>query len=828
MFGPPKVNSCFEQRSQEFAHSQGFYHSLLESLPQNILRKDLDGRFTFANQNFCDLIGKPLEEIVGRTDFDLFPADLAQKYREDDRRVIELGEKYETIEEHPATGGQKLYVRVIKTPIYSSSRNIEGVQCIFWDVTDHKRAEEALRESEERFRLLFEQAPVAYHEIDREGVVTRVNQAECSLLGYAAGEILGRHIWDFVSPEAQAKSREAVQKKIAEEQPLVPFTRDYHHRDGTRLVLEIHENLIRDREGVVIGIRSSLVDITERMWVAGQLQEAKEAAEAASRAKSEFLANMSHEIRTPMNGVIGMTGLLLDTDLNAEQREYAETVRKSGEALLTVINDILDFSKIEAGRLVIESFAFDLSLVIEEVAEMLAPKAEERGLDLVVQYPPGIPRHFTGDAGRIRQIVTNLVGNAVKFTQKGHVLVAAGCVGQDAQTAQIRISVTDSGIGIPPDKIGSLFEKFSQADSSTTRRYGGTGLGLAISKQLVELLGGSIRVESKVGEGSTFWFTLPLPFDAQACHATVPVAALTGLRVLIVDDIEVNRRVVHEQISSWGMRNGSFASGEEALQAVHTAQANGDPYQFVIADYQMPGMDGATLAAMIKANPAIKDIVFVMLTSIGRWSEVRGLEGAYIDACLVKPVRQSQLLNTLATAWSKKLKATAASRAESDYPSSIKALKSSVADRFADSSLRVLVAEDNVINQKVAVRMLEKLGVRADVAGNGREALEMLKMLPYDLVFMDWQMPEMNGCEAAAEIRRQERPEQHMAVIAMTAEALGGSREQCIEAGMDDFIAKPVKLEDMIQALMTWAPSREASPRRPALLDPVQCHPEPI
>ncbi|MEA2626039.1 MAG: hypothetical protein QOD06_2084 [Candidatus Binatota bacterium] len=542
-------------------------------------------------------------------------------------------------------------------------------------------------------------------------------------------------------------------------------------------------------------------EISWRKRTEEDLAKACDAALDSSRLKSEFLANMSHEIRTPMNAILGMTGILLDTELTAEQREFAETVHSSGDILLTILNDILDFSKIESGKLTMEVIDFELSDVVDGVIDLLAERAAKKQFELAAFVAPDVPNHLRGDPGRLRQVLVNLLANGIKFTDRGEVILTIVKESETDEEVVLHCAVRDTGIGISEEAQRRLFQPFMQADGSTTRKYGGTGLGLAICKVLVHMMGGTIGVQGAPRQGSTFWFTVRLEKQiAPQVAESPPAHPLEGIRLLIVDDNETNRNILHHQAAKWRARADRAVSGREGLSMLRHAQAAGDPYRIAVIDMHMPEMDGLMLAEAIKSDPAIAATALVMLTSLVN-RDTETIRAAGVAVQLSKPVKESQLLSCLVRAMR-----TDGEGGELD------ARTAPAPQRTGGEGIvgRVLVVEDNAVNQRVAVLMLRGLGCRADVAANGLEALAALERRAYGLVFMDCQMPEMDGYQATREIRRREGDTRHTSIVAMTAHALEGEREKCLEAGMDDYLSKPIKKQGVADVLARWIASPAA------------------
>jgi PAS domain S-box-containing protein len=804
------VREMTERRRAEerLIQERSLLKALMDNTPDHVYFKDADGRFIMISKAHAEAFGlsHPLD-AVGKTDFDFFTDEHARPALADEQEIMRTGLPIVDLEEKETrVGSVDTWVSTTKLARIDEHGRTLGTLGISRDITKRKQTEETLRESEEKYRTLIEKANEAIY-IAQEGAIVFANQRMSDIVGVAVGDLEGRLFADFIFPDDAELVGSNYRKRMAGED-IDPYDFRLMSAEGKTIWVWLSAALIQWKgRPATLNLMS---DITERKRAEAALgetnralEEATTRAESANKAKSEFLANMSHEIRTPMNGVIGMTGLLLDTKLSPEQRRYAETVRTSGESLLVLLNDILDFSKIEAGKLELETLDFDLRALLDDFAALMALRAHDKGLEFICAAAPEVPAHLSGDPGRLRQVLINLAGNAVKFTHQGEIAVRATLVSETATDVLLRFSVTDTGIGIPADKQELMFQKFTQADASTTRQYGGTGLGLAISKQLAEIMGGEIGLVSEDGRGSEFWFTARFGKQVGMARNVLPPAQIQGVHILIVDDSPTNREILAAQLNAWGTRSEETSGGPEALLALARARDAGDPFAAVILDMQMPGMDGEDLARAIKSDKTLAHTTLVLMTSIGQRGDARHMEELGFAAYLVKPARQSDLFDCLAAV----LAGAAVARP-------VRPIVTRHAIReMRRGAVRILLAEDNITNQQVALGILGKLGLRADAVANGAEAVSALESIAYDLVLMDVQMPKMDGLEATAHIRdpRSAVLNHLVPIIAMTAHAMQGDRERCLEAGMNDYVTKPVSPQALSEALARWLPGEEGA-----------------
>lgn len=667
------------------------------------------------------------------------------------------------------------------------------------EVEERKRIEKALRDSEKRYRDLFDNISDFIYTHDLTGRFLTINPAVAKTLGWPTEEIVGRMITDFMPAEYKEAFHSKYLGKIVRERQFSGVV-VFLSSTGVQHYVEVRNSVVSEN-GKDIYIRGSGRDVTERKHAEDAMQMAKEVAEAANQAKSQFLANMSHEIRTPLNAVLGMTDLVLDTNLNPEQREYLGIVRSSGDLLLRVINDILDFSKIEAGKLRIEHNEFELRDLLEELSEMFRGEAARKGIELIFSVSSATPTALIGDPGRLTQVLVNLLGNALKFTERGEAVVGATCVEKSAEWVQIEFSVRDTGIGIKREAIDTLFSAFTQVDGSTTRRFGGTGLGLTISKRLVELMHGRIWVESEPDKGSTFYFTLNFDRQPEEREKILTVSPnIKNFSVLVVDDNDTSRHVMNEMMRSFGFEATLASSGHEALEKLKASYARNDPLNeidLVLMDWIMPVLDGITASALIKQDSRLAHIPIIIMTAFGQEEEMHRAESLGIEGFLIKPIRQSvcfdTIMNIMGCEGSGRIMQKGSVHVFAKDASSMKHLSGS----------RILVVEDNKVNRMVVEGILSKAGAIVETAGNGIEALRILEEKTFDLVVMDVQMPEMDGLEATRLIREDLRLGT-LPIIALTAHAMKGDREICLDAGMNDYIVKPLNQKRLLLTLSKW------------------------
>ncbi|RME42790.1 MAG: PAS domain-containing sensor histidine kinase, partial [Caldilineae bacterium] len=777
------------------------YRTLFDGVPVGLYRTTPDGRILNANMALVRLLRYPDRQTLLAThaaDLYAHPEDRLRWQTEFDRR----GDIQDFELQLRCHDGQLIWVRDNARAVRDAEGNILHYEGSLQDITDRKQAQEALQKLKDFNERILHSVAEGIALQSTSGHFLFVNAAMANLLQYTPDELQGQH-WTLIVPSDQRPLVEA-----ADERRARGITDRYElellRKDGSRFPVLISGSPYFE-DGQLTGYLAVFTDITERKKAEQALarsnreleqalrraEELTAIAEEASRAKSEFLANMSHEIRTPMNGIIGMTELALGTELTPEQRDYLSAVQTSAESLLGLLNDILDFSKIEAGRLELEEVDFDLRQTIEQLADIMAQRASQKGLELILHIHPDVPAGLRGDPLRLRQIFVNLVGNAIKFTDEGEIVVRVALDGEpQGDRVNLLCSVRDTGIGIPPDKLDRIFESFAQADSSTTRRYGGTGLGLTISRQLVGMMGGRMWVESEVGRGSTFYFTVSLKRSARQPETILPVT-IEDLRVLIVDDNATNRQILRETLRTFGCRSDEAENAIAGLHKLTRAAETGTPFELALLDMQMPDVSGLELLRDIRHHPRLQSLPVIILTSVDNLRALSNQQDLHWSAYLTKPIKQSQLLDTMMNVMGKAVLAHEETRPPAEPV---------VPPDQTTPPLRILLAEDNEINRKLAKILLERAGHHVILAENGRLALERLAQEEVDLIFMDVQMPEMDGLEATAAIRAEARWA-NLPIIAMTAHAMKGDRERFLQAGMDDYVTKPIRAKEVFAAI---------------------------